>query len=81
MTKPDPIQPEQPRREFKHYSGNSLNTSLTARTWHIVIFADDEEVDTEARKWLRQQSKDVCAAVFDGLVKQWKSVSMLVEDK
>jgi hypothetical protein len=28
-------------------------------------FADDEEVDTEVRKWLRQQSKDFYAAGFD----------------
>jgi hypothetical protein len=28
--------------------------------------ADDE---TELRKWLRQQSKDFCVAVFDALVK------------
>jgi hypothetical protein len=26
--------------------------------------ADDEEVETEARKWLRQQSKDFYAASF-----------------
>jgi head-tail adaptor len=34
-------------------------------------FADDEEVETEVRKWLRQQSKDVYAAGFDALVNQW----------
>jgi hypothetical protein len=34
-------------------------------------FADDEEVETEVREWLRQQSKDVYAARFDALVKQW----------
>jgi hypothetical protein len=33
-------------------------------------FADDEEVETEARKWLRQ-SKDFYAAGFDALVKRW----------
>jgi hypothetical protein len=33
--------------------------------------ADDEEVETEVRKWLRQQSKDFYAAGFDALVKQW----------
>jgi hypothetical protein len=27
-------------------------------------FADDEEVETEVRKWLRQQSKDFYAAGF-----------------
>jgi hypothetical protein len=34
-------------------------------------FADDEEVETEVRKWLRKQSKDFYAAGFDALVKQW----------
>jgi hypothetical protein len=35
-------------------------------------FADDEEAETEVRKWLRQQSKDFYAAGFDAaLAKQW----------
>jgi hypothetical protein len=34
-------------------------------------FADDEKVETEVRKWLRQQSKDFCVAGFDALVKRW----------
>jgi hypothetical protein len=34
-------------------------------------FADDEEVETEVRKWLRQQSKDFYAAGLDALVKLW----------
>jgi hypothetical protein len=34
-------------------------------------FADDEEVETEGRKWLRQQSKDFCAEGFDAIVKRW----------
>ena len=34
-------------------------------------FADDEEVETEVEKWLRQQSKDFCAVGFDALVKRW----------
>jgi hypothetical protein len=33
-------------------------------------FADDEEVQTEVRKWLRQQSKNFYAAGFDSLVKR-----------
>jgi hypothetical protein len=33
-------------------------------------FADDEEVETEVRRWLRQQSKDFYAAGFDSLVKR-----------
>jgi hypothetical protein len=36
MTMPDTIPPEQPRREFKNYSGDFLNNSLTARTWPLV---------------------------------------------
>jgi hypothetical protein len=35
------------------------------------VFADDEEVETEVRKWLRQQSKAYYAASFDALVKRW----------
>jgi hypothetical protein len=35
------------------------------------IVADDEEVEMEARKWLRQQSKDFYATGFDTLVKRW----------
>jgi hypothetical protein len=34
-------------------------------------FDDDEEVETEVRKWLRQQSKDFYSADFDTLVKRW----------
>jgi hypothetical protein len=33
-------------------------------------FADDEEVETEERKWLRQESKDFRATGFDVLVKR-----------
>jgi hypothetical protein len=34
-------------------------------------FTDEEEVETEVRKWLRQQSKDFYAVGFDALVKPW----------
>jgi histone-lysine N-methyltransferase SETMAR len=34
-------------------------------------FADYEEVETEVWKWLRQQSKDFCAAGSEALVKRW----------
>jgi hypothetical protein len=34
-------------------------------------FADDEEVETEVRKWLGKQSKDFFVAGFDLVVKQW----------
>jgi hypothetical protein len=30
-----------------------------------------DEVETEIRKWLRQQSEDFCAEGFDALVKRW----------
>jgi hypothetical protein len=67
MTILDPIQPEQPRREFKNYSGNFLNIHFTAWTWPLVTssvwsaenhlggkrFADDNEVETEVQKWLK----------------------------
>jgi hypothetical protein len=43
-------------------------------------FADDEELKTEVRKWLRQRSEDIYAAGIDALVKRWASVSMLVEE-
>jgi hypothetical protein len=38
--------------------------------WGEKRFAD-EEVETEVRKWLRQQSKDVCAAGFGAVLKRW----------
>jgi hypothetical protein len=31
----------------------------------------DEKVETEVRNWLRQQSKDFCAADFEALGKRW----------
>jgi hypothetical protein len=34
-------------------------------------FADDEEVETEVRMWLRQQTKRLYAEGFDALVKRW----------
>jgi hypothetical protein len=34
-------------------------------------FADEEEVETEVRKWLRKQPKDFCAAGFGALVERW----------
>jgi hypothetical protein len=33
-------------------------------------FAEDEEVEMEVQKWLRQQSKDFYAAGFGTVVKQ-----------
>jgi hypothetical protein len=43
-------------------------------------FAVDEEVETEERKLLRQQTKDFYAAGFDALLKRATSILMLVED-
>jgi hypothetical protein len=34
------------------------------------VSLEDEEVETEARKWLRHRSKDFHAAGFDALVKR-----------
>jgi hypothetical protein len=34
-------------------------------------FADDEEFETEVRKWQRHRSKDFYSAGFDALVKRW----------
>jgi hypothetical protein len=31
-------------------------------------FAEDEEIETKVRKWLRKQSKDFYVAGFDALV-------------
>jgi hypothetical protein len=38
-------------------------------------FADDEEVETEARKWLSQQSRNFYAAGFGAPVKRWDKCS------
>jgi hypothetical protein len=47
---------------------------LSRKAVHVLggkCSADEEEVETEVRKWLRQQSQDFCAAGFDALVKRW----------
>jgi arsenate reductase-like glutaredoxin family protein len=38
---------------------------------HGSSFTDDEEVETEELKWLRQQSKRFYAAGFSTLAKRW----------
>jgi hypothetical protein len=38
----------------------------------------DEEVEIEVRKWLRQKSKDFCAAGFHALVKRWDKCTNVV---
>jgi hypothetical protein len=58
---------------FHVYGGKCLSPKAVHR-WvekRDRHFADDEEVEMEARKWLRQQSKDFHAAGFDALVKRW----------
>jgi hypothetical protein len=71
MTMPDPIQPEQPGRiqelqwEVLEYPPNSPDLALSDfRLFGLLKghlggkrFADDEELETEVWKWLRQQSK------------------------
>jgi hypothetical protein len=47
---------------FVSSSGSQLDDNL---------FADDEEVEKDVRKWLRRQSKDLCDVGFDALVKRW----------
>jgi hypothetical protein len=38
----------------------------------IFIKKYDEEVETEVRKWLRQQSQDFYAAGLEAVVKRWE---------
>jgi hypothetical protein len=57
---------------FPIYGGKSLSRKAV-HSWvekRGNRFAD-EEVETEMRKWLRQQTKDFCAAGFDALLKRW----------
>jgi hypothetical protein len=49
----------------KRLTDGSRNCHLSGK-----CFVDDEEVEMEVREWLRQQSKDFCAAGFDALVKR-----------
>jgi hypothetical protein len=48
-------------KRFETGSRNVANFSLMAMGF-----------ETEVRKWLRQQSKDIYAASFDALVKRWE---------
>jgi hypothetical protein len=56
---------------FPVYPGKCLSRKAVQPWWQN--FADDEEVETEVRKWLRQQSKDFYAAGFDALIKRWNN--------
>jgi hypothetical protein len=58
---------------FPVYGGNCLSRKAV-HNWvekRGCVLPDAEEVETEVRKWLRQQSKDICAVGFDALVKRW----------
>jgi hypothetical protein len=48
-------------------SRKAVHNSVDKREKHFFY---DEEVETEVRKWLRQQSKDFYAAGFDAPVKR-----------
>jgi hypothetical protein len=37
----------------------------------LTVINGDKDVETEARKWLRQQSKDFYVSGCDGLVKRY----------
>jgi hypothetical protein len=50
----------------KRFTSGSKNCHISSKG-----FIDDEDVETEVRKWLRQQSKHFYAAGFDALVKRW----------
>jgi hypothetical protein len=57
---------------FPVYGGKCL-LHKAVHNWvqkHGRRFADEEEVETEVRKWLRQQSKDFNAVCFDALTKR-----------
>jgi hypothetical protein len=58
---------------FSVYVGKCLSRKAV-HNWvekRAKFFADDEEVDMEMRKWLRQPSRDFYASGFDALVKRW----------
>jgi hypothetical protein len=59
------------KKIFPVYGGKGLS-STEVHNWakkRGIISADDEEVETEVRKWLRQQTKHFYTAGFDALVK------------
>jgi hypothetical protein len=54
---------------FPFYGGKCLFRKAVQN--YVKRLADDEEVEMEVWKWLRQQSDDFYAAGFDALVKRW----------
>jgi hypothetical protein len=55
---------------FPVYGGKCLSCKAV-HSWVANVLLMPEEVETEVRKWLRQQSKDFYAAGLDALVKRW----------
>jgi hypothetical protein len=57
---------------FVVYGGKCLSCK-TVHSWvqKLPEILCVEDVETEVRKWLRQQSKDLYATGFDALVMRW----------
>jgi hypothetical protein len=55
---------------FPAYGGKCLSHEMVHNLGG-KRFTDDEEVEMEVQKWLRQQSRDCYAVGFDALVKRW----------
>jgi hypothetical protein len=76
-----PYSPSNPGEDSWTPVGTFYSPDLAPSDFHLFSplkhhlggkrFADDEEVETEMGKWMRQQSKDFYAAGFDALVKRW----------
>jgi hypothetical protein len=63
---------------FPVYDGKCLSRKA-GHSWVEKRSADDEEVETDVRKWLRQQSNDFYAAGFGALVKRWDKYTCVGE--
>jgi hypothetical protein len=60
-------------KKFFMFTVGSVCRVKRFTTWSRNVanaFTDDEEVETEVRNWLRQQSKDFYGTGFDALVKR-----------
>jgi hypothetical protein len=76
---------EEQRYVVRFFYGQKDSMQMIFVRWEVVAassgsqlgretyrnFADDERVETEVRKWLRQRSKEFYAAGSDALVKRW----------
>jgi hypothetical protein len=93
MTMTQPIQPEEPKREFNNYNGNSSNIRLTTRTWPLVTsvcsskdhlggkhFTDDEEAEMRCGSGREHTQKASMLRIPTHWLSDGTSVSMLVED-